>query len=286
MKDEVVSYCLLDMSCVDIQNILKKTDAVMIPTGSCEMHGPHLPVGTDTFQGIEITRRAAKIAGVPYTHQVWMGYSPHHLREPEKGMGTITLRASTYHNLLYDIAKSLIHHGFNKLVFVNNHSSNMKVMDPIMRKLRYETGAFIMVTNLWGERYLGIIEDLMDGPEEETPGWHAGELETAQVMAYDERLVRMDRAIEAKAHTPEWIPNEFAKKDGTWNVAFKGYEYFYFPMEHNEFAPHGIMGNPFRATKEKGEKTLNRYAEYLAEALEIIKKVKVQIKVREFTDHA
>jgi creatinine amidohydrolase/Fe(II)-dependent formamide hydrolase-like protein len=46
------------------------------------------------------------------------------------------------------------------------------------------------------------------------------------------------------------------------------------------------MGKPFRATKEKGEKTLNRYAEYLAEALQIIKKVKVQIKVREFTDHA
>jgi creatinine amidohydrolase len=250
------------------------------------MHGPHLPVGTDTFQALETTKRAAEIADVLYTPVLWCGYSPHHLRDAGKGMGTITLRAKTYQDLLYDIARSVIHQGFNKLIFITGHASNMKVIDPVMRKIRYDTGVLVGVFRAYAERYLGVVEDILEGPPEETPGWHAGELETAQVMAYDESLVRMDRAVKTEAHAPDWLPKEFGKKDGVWDASFKGYEYFYFPMEHSEFAPKGIMGNPFRASKEKGNKTLNRYAQYLADAVEVLKKVKIEVKAREFTDRA
>ncbi len=284
MVKNVVSHNMLELSFIDIQEFLKKSDLIMIPMGSCEMHGPHLPAGTDSFVALETTKRAAEIADVIFTPVLWCGYSPHHLREVGAGMGTITLRSETYQNLLYDIARCVIHQGFSKLIFVTGHASNMKVVDPVMRKLRYGTGAISAVFKCYAERNLGIVEDILEGSPEETPGWHAGELETAQILAYDESLVRMDRAVKAEAQAPDWLPEEFGKKDGVWDASFKGHEYFYFPMEHNEFAPEGIMGNPFRATKEKGNLAIDRFAQYLADAVDALKKMKVEIKEREFLD--
>ena len=86
---------------------------------STEQHGPHLPLCTDSITAYEVSRRAAEQADVLYTPTVWTGYSPQHMRGPEQGIGTITVRAETLLNLLYDIARSLIHHGFNKLIFVD-----------------------------------------------------------------------------------------------------------------------------------------------------------------------
>ena len=72
--------------------------------------------------------------------------------------------------------------------------SNIKVVDPVLRQLRYETGALISFVKPYMERYTGILEGLMENPPEETPGWHASELETSQDMAWDEDMVRMERA--------------------------------------------------------------------------------------------
>ena len=279
-------YNLAEMAYPDIREFLAKSDVVMIPFGSCEMHGEHLPLGTDTYQIAAITKRAAEIADVPYTDPLMYGYSPHHVRQVNSGIGTITLTASTLNAVLYDIGRSLVHHGFNKLVYVCGHASNLKVIDPLIRRLRYDTGALVAMARPFGERYLGIIQEFIEGGPEETPGWHAGELETAQVMAYDESLVRMDRAKIGKAHAPEWLPKEFSKNDGTPGVMLDGYEYFTFAMEHGEFAPEGIMGNPFRATPEKGKKCVEAYAQHVAKALELLKPVKVEIKEREFVNRA
>ena len=95
----------------------------MVPIASLEQHGPHLPLLTDTIQAEEIARRAAERAQVLYTPTVWMGYSPQHMYDPGAGTGTITIRPHLLLELWYDIGRSLIHHGFDKLVFVNNHGS-------------------------------------------------------------------------------------------------------------------------------------------------------------------
>ncbi|HYS70151.1 MAG TPA: creatininase family protein, partial [Gemmatimonadaceae bacterium] len=236
---ELHSRALLDLGPPDLRAHLEHDDSILIPLGSTEMHGDHMPLGTDIYNAIEVCRRAADLADTLYAPPIWSGYSPQHLRGAEQGMGTITVRAATLSALIYDVAKSLIHHGFNRLVFVNGHTSNVKVVDPVMRKLRYETGALIAMYKPYGERYLGLVEDILENPPEETPGWHASEQETSIMMAYDERNVRMERAVEARAHAPEWMPPGFAKSDGAWDAQFKGYEYFYFPMDHDEFADHG-----------------------------------------------
>ena len=123
-------------------------------------------------------------------------------------------------------------------MFVNGHGSNTKVIDPLLRRIKYETGAFVALYKPYAERYIGLLEDLLENPPDETPGWHASELETSQVMAHDPRMVHMDRAAEDRAQVPEWLPESFIKTDGAPDVEFDGYQYFVFPMDHAEFSTH------------------------------------------------
>ena len=280
------SRSLLDLSPREIRAHLEHDDSILIPIGSTEMHGDHLPLGTDIYNALEVSRRAAELADTLYAPVLLSDYSPQHLRQPEMGMGTITLRASTVCAVVHDVARSLIHHGFNRLIFVNGHTSNQKVLDPIMRQLRYTTGALIGVFKPYGERYLGIIEDVMENTAEETPGWHASEEETSIMMAYEPRNVHMEWAVDARAHAPSWMPEAFQKSDATWDAQFKGYEYFYFPMDHDEMADHGVIGNPFRSTPEKGDEVFRRFAEYLAEALVELRKAPVEVTSRKYVDKA
>jgi creatinine amidohydrolase len=284
MAEQLLSHCLADLAYPDIRAYLERDDIILIPMASLEQHGPHLPLSTDTVTAYEVSKRAADQADVLYTPTVWTGYSPQHMRGPGQGMGTITIRAETLNSLLYDIARSLIHHGFNKLVFVNGHGSNVKVIDPVLRKIRYDTGAMVAFYKPYAERYMGLIKDLMENPPEETPGWHSSELETSQMLAHNAKLVRMERAAQTETHIPRWLPAAFSKADGAPDVQFKGYQYFQFPMDHDEFTETGVIGNPMRATAEKGEEAFNRYAAHLVEALAELRKVDVQISNREFRE--
>jgi creatinine amidohydrolase len=283
-RSKFVSWNLADLSYVDIREYLKVKDSIIVPMASVEQHGPHLPLYTDTITAIEVSTRIAEQIAMLHTPPIWMGYSPQHMHGPGEGRGTITVRASTLSAIMYDVGRSLIHHGFNRIHFINGHGSNTKVVDPVLRKLRYETGALISFINPWMENYVGILQGLMENPPEETPGWHASELETSQDMAYNRELVRMERAEKTLAHVPEWLPRSFAKKDGMPDVEFEGYKYFRFPMDHHEFIESGTIGNPMRATVEKGEEAFRRFSEHCAKGILELEKVEVKVHNREFVD--
>ncbi|OQB24372.1 MAG: Creatinine amidohydrolase [Firmicutes bacterium ADurb.Bin182] len=286
MSKPVKRYNLAELAYPDIREFLKESDIIMIPVGSCECHGQHLPLGTDTYQLHAIVKRTAELTNIPYTDPLMYGYSPHHIREVGGGIGTMTLRASTLNAILYDLGRCAIHAGFNKIMYIFGHASNLKVIDAVLRQIRYDTGAMVGYAKPFAERYMGVVKDILEGGPEETPGWHAGELETAQVMAWDESLVRMDRAETCVAKTPDWLPKEFKKNDGLPVINLDGYEYISFMMEHQDFAPKAIMGNPFRASKEKGERCVEAYAQHLAKAFNLLKPIKVEVKHREFENRA
>lgn len=285
---ELRSYNIVDLPYPDIQDYLKTKDLILIPMASTEQHGPHLPLKTDTVTAEEVSRRVAQQIGVLHTPCIWIGYSPQHMHEPGQGRGTITLRAETLLAVMYDVARSLIHHGFNRLVFINGHGSNVKVVDPVLRRLRYETGALIGFVKPYMENYVGLMEGLMENPPEETPGWHASELETSQMLADDKlrgtHYVRMDRAEKTFVHIPAFLPDTFRKNDGMPDVKFDGYKYFTFPMDHHEFIESGTIGNPLRATAEKGEEAFRRYSEHVARGVLELMKVPVTVRNREFME--
>ncbi len=283
-RSKFLSWDLGNISYTDVQEYLKVKDTILVPMASFEQHGPHLPLYTDTITAVEISKRVAEMIAVLHAPAIWMGYSPQHMYSPGSGRGTITVRSTTLLNLLYDVGRSLIHHGFNRIIFVNGHGSNVKVVDPVLRKLRYETGALISFVKPYMENYVGILKGLMENPPEETPGWHSSELETSQDLAWDERYVRMDRAALSKAHIPEFLPKSFEKKDGMPDVEFEDYKYFTFPMDHHEFIESGVIGNPLRATKEKGEEAFRRLSEHVARGVLELEKVQVEVHNREFVD--
>jgi len=281
----LVSQCLADLAYPDIQEYLKRDDLVLIPLGSCEQHGAHLPLCTDTVTALEVARRAAEEADVLYTPALWCGYSPQHLREPGAGVGTISLRPSTVEALLYDVCRSLVHHGFNKLVIVSGHGSHAKIIDPVLRRIRGDTGALVVFYKPYAERYIGMLADLLENPPDETHGWHASELETSQMLAYEGgRLVRMDRAVNTRAGKPGWLPDSFVKKDGAPDVEFRGYQYFVFPMDHDEWTPSGVIGNPFRASAAKGEEALRRFSAHLVDAIGEFRTITVDVHTRAWQD--
>lgn len=285
-RSKFISWNLAELSYVDIREYLAVKDSVLVPMASTEQHGPHLPLYTDTITATEISARISEQIAVLHTPPIWMGYSPQHMHGPGEGRGTITLRSSTLLALMYDVARSLIHHGFNRIHFINGHGSNVKVVDPVLRKLRYETGALISFVVPYMENYVGILDGLMENPPDETPGWHASELETSQDMAHNRELVRMERAERTLAHIPNWLPRAFAKKDGMPDVEFEGYKYFRFPMDHHEFIESGTIGNPLRATPEKGEEAFRRLSEHCAKGILELENVPVEVRNREFVDRA
>lgn len=277
-------YNLYKLGYVDVQNWLKETDVVMVPIGSCEQHGLHLPVSTDGLAALLTVQRAAEKANVPHTPLIWLGYSPQHLRGPGEGSGTITLRSETYQALLYDVGRSLIHHGFNKIVFATGHTSNIKVIDPTLRRLRYETGALPVVFRADAEGTPPLLKGVLENPPEETPGWHGSEIETSTVMAYDQELVHLERTDKDYTHAPRWLPQDkFTKSNGSAYVTYRGLDMCYIPMEHGEYSDTGLIGNPFRASAEKGNRILDAVADYLASFLLELKALKVDVTNRDFT---
>src|SRR5690625_1743152 len=79
-------------------------DVVLVPLGSTEKHGAHIPLGTDSYVTMEVVERTAKAADVMYSPLVPFGYSPHHMGRHLEGAGTVTLRAETYRRVMSDIA--------------------------------------------------------------------------------------------------------------------------------------------------------------------------------------
>ena len=283
-RSKFLSWDLGNLTYVDIREYLKEKDTILVPMASLEQHGPHLPLYTDTITAVEVSKRVAEMIAVLHSPPVWMGYSPQHMYAPGSGRGTITVRSSTLLNLIHDVARSLIHHGFNRIIFINGHGSNVKVIDPVLRKLRYETGALISFVKPYMENYVGILKGLMENPPDETPGWHSSELETSQDLAWNKKLVRMERADFTRAHIPDFLPKTFAKKDGMPDVEFDDYKYFTFPMDHHEFIESGTIGNPMRATAEKGEEAFRRLSEHVARGVLELMKVPVEVHTREFVD--
>lgn len=282
------TWNILEMSYDEVAECMKKNDTIIISMGSTEKHGAHCPLGTDYYTALGVIEVAAEIAETCYTPMMPVGYSPHHMGRVGEGSGTLTFSGETYRRVVYDLAMSMIYHGFNKLVFVTHHGSNSKVIDDVLRRIRYETNCFVCWYKTPTERTYSLIGDIVEGPPEETPGWHAGEIETSTAWAYDEGVIDMDKAKQDKTHAPRWMGDKFSKKDGSGFVTFMGAENIWVPMEHHEYSDTATIGNPFRASIEKGKKYFEIAGEALAAFLEEVKKfdIKVADEDRHFKNRA
>ena len=113
-----------ELSSPEIAALDRERTVLVLPLGSVEQHGRHMPLGTDTMLAHAVALAAAeKVPGVAVLP--WYGFSAHHMRFP----GSITLRAETLIALCEDIVGSVVAHGFRRILIVNGHGGNAAVID-------------------------------------------------------------------------------------------------------------------------------------------------------------
>ncbi|MBI4277983.1 MAG: creatininase family protein [Armatimonadetes bacterium] len=199
---------LADLTWPEVQAALQRTDLAIIPVGSVEQHGHHLPLGTDFIGAMSLARAAAKRTGAIVAPAIFPGISEHHMAFP----GTLTLSAETFVRVLMEVAQSLIRHGFRKILLVNGHGGNETTMRYVADRINRETEAMAAVFGIQELRkvYLTDRADKMDV--------HAGYGETAIVMHLAGQLIDRQRI---RKPTMRLGPNRArtlskVKDDATW----------------------------------------------------------------------
>jgi creatinine amidohydrolase len=234
----------------------------IIPIGAIEVHGPHLPVGTDSIETYEIGLRAARLAGVVIAPLVWYGNSRAFMDFP----GSIGVRPEVLKGLVRDIALSLFRHGFDKLVILDGHGGNYGALDDLIEEIHLETSALICHARAW---------ELATIPKPEgTPAYdgHGGSSETSVMLALCPDDV--DRS-KFKDSAPEIdltrLGSVFPSPSGLYA---KGP--IVFPLSMGEMVKTGHHGDPGRGSRERGEALLKVKAEALAEFLKALKQGKIK----------
>ncbi len=162
---------------------------VILPVGSMEQHGLHLPVNTDTATAWHIAVSAAQMLEdmpIVVAPPVWSGLSPHHM----KYGGTISLRLETFTNLISDICSSIVAHGFGSIVLLNGHGGNRGLLEALAVDLRYRLEVPVLAITYWDL----ISEELEAVREGRGKGiGHSGEMETSIQLFLQKDLVAVDQ---------------------------------------------------------------------------------------------
>jgi creatinine amidohydrolase len=235
-----------EMTLIEFEEALQEKAMVILPIGSMEQHGPHLPVSVDINDTYNMALEAARrvedlwlIVAPP----VWSAFSPPHVAFP----GTISLRLNTFVDMLMQICISIHRQGFQKILILNGHGSNP--VAPICEQLA-EDKIYVLGVTWWNL----IAEELREIGESPLGGMsHACEAETSLQMVLQPDALRMEKA--AKHVIPPII--SMAKHD----LRDMGPVVYGFDTQRQSAS--GVMGDPTLASVEKGNLILDAVASKL-----------------------
>jgi len=135
--DSRTAYYLPHLTWDEVESYLRSSDMVILPVGSIEQHGKHLPLASDIIQANEICLRIGQRAKVLVAPVVLAGVSEHHMGFP----GTIALSPETFEAVLYETAQSLIAHGFRRIILYSGHGGNDPSVSRVAFRINRETPA-------------------------------------------------------------------------------------------------------------------------------------------------
>ena len=238
---------LTTMTSPEAAEAVARSRTVVLPVGSIEQHGPHLPNGTDTFAAELVARAVADKLDAVYAPLVPYGVTPIHAGHP----GTVSLRRDTFEALLTDVCSELIALGVRTVVLVNWHEGNIASMNAVATDLqdRHEV-TFVAAQACYVAQRL-----YRDDGGELT---HGGGIETLAVLAHDPALVRAERAGE---------PTRPAGADAMDRMR-RSHEVYGFITDVSELADEGWYGNPHWATAERAESFADVVADGVVELVE------------------
>ena len=248
-----------DLTWTDFRDLDKEKTLAVLPIGSMEQHGPHLPVATDTFSALALVEgildQLEEIAVVQMPI-IWCSRSNEHAGFP----GTISLSHDTFVHLVRDISASVAAAGFRKLVIVNWHGGNTGLLSSLLRDIRQSTG--MMVFLLDGLHLLGAFQKPWQ--EGVSFDYHAERTETSIMLAKHGQLVKkMDYANLGSDLKHGKISRQFADNQhlmpegGLAQVAWTT----------RDLSEDGVIGSPAGATPQDGEWLLQKLIDLGSAAL-------------------
>jgi creatinine amidohydrolase len=247
----------------EINDAIEMGKVCIVPCGSVEQHGPHLPLDVDIVcpQGIAYGAARQATDKTLVLPPVWYGYTGHVMDFP----GTINTHYETFIRQVLDITKSLAYHGFKKIILLNGHGSNMPNLDLAARRTNLETdGECILVA--WWNLLTVDKEFLPRWRQSKFPGGcaHACELETSLYLYLDGDNVRKDKIKNGEV--------SFNKENSPFNyVDLFGHGAGTIISWTSSYSDTGVLGEAELATAEKGHQVYDEAVKQLARFISYFK---------------
>lgn len=235
------------MTSLDVKEAAERGLIAILPIGSIEVHGPHMPLGTDSISAFEIAKKAAEKEEAVVLPPLYYAYVLENRHFP----GTISLTAKTLLTLLEEICDEVARNGFKKILIVNGHGGNASLLRVFLRdsQAKKKDYAVYAVIAPWE-----VYDDLASKLSEGRKYGHACEIETSIGLYLFGDHIKMDNvkreARLGKTGLPKGVETAF-----DWQA----------------YAVDLYIGDPRYATKEKGKLLVERMVESLAETIRAIK---------------
>lgn len=229
----------------EINDAIDMQKVCIVPCGSVEQHGHHLPLDVDIVCPQSIAYGAGQLAPdkILVLPTVAYGYTGHVMDFP----GTINNHYPDFINLVLNITKSLAYHGFKKIMLLNGHGSNMPNLDLVARRTNLETDAECILSAWWNLLTVdkAFLPKWRDGKNPGSCG-HACELETSLYLYVDRAGVREDLTKD------EWASFNHEDDPFNWVDLFAAGPATLISWT-SSYTESGVIGNPELATPEKGK---------------------------------
>jgi creatinine amidohydrolase/Fe(II)-dependent formamide hydrolase-like protein len=251
-KKTISSSIWAELTWPEAQQRLKEVDVALLPAGSLEQHGPHLPLDTDAFDAHYLARQVAQSCSDPkplVLPPIPYGVSYHH----EDFSGTIKISPQVLSQLAYEIGMSAARNGITKLVIINGHGGNIPALQFAAQMINRDAHIFTCVET--GETSERDILSLIETPNDV----HAGEIETSTTLAIRPHMVRRDKMRKFIPRFSSRYLNFSTKRSVEWNARIA------------KISSSGVLGDPTKASKEKGKKIWAIMIKHLVEFVEDLK---------------
>jgi creatinine amidohydrolase len=251
---------LAEMTWPEVKDMLGRSNVVLIPVGSTEQHGPHLPLNVDsasaTYLAEEAAQRVNRSSSIQVVVAPTLHYTEVELFSPFPGSVGISLQTETA--LISEVTRSFLRQGLKNLLFINGHYGNIIPISAALEQVSAEfPNAGIFALNWWA---LGSADILP--ARKSSIGLHADELETSLSLVIQPQNVQMDKAIKelpGYSLSEKWVKPDFY---GSNKLFFHSRKKF-----PRMGASQGVMGDPTVASRETGEKIAAAVIRDLAEII-------------------
>ncbi|MFC7203989.1 creatininase family protein [Haloferax namakaokahaiae] len=235
-----------DQTWPELGDYVAEASLAIVPLGSTEQHGPHLPLATDHLIAEALAREAAERTGYLCTPTVNVGVSPHH----RQFHGTMWVDAPQFRDYVESMTRNLAYHGIDRVVFVNAHGGNVQHLREVGRRLR-DDGTMYAIEWMWDESIPGLVRELFDHP-----GPHGGPKETAMIMHIARDLVREDELEPARDGGVVDLTADHVREHGART--------YYDAIENSD---NGVFGDQTDATPEAGAELFEAASDQLVNLL-------------------